>query len=354
MLLVEDLEVRAGNFLLRVEKLSLRRGEVCAILGPSGSGKSTLLETVAGLRKPLKGSLKLGGRDLTHLPPERRAVALVYQDHLLFPHLTVFENLAFGLRKKVKDEAALRAEVLKAARELGISHLLEAKPDLLSGGERQRVALGRALLAKPSLLLLDEPTAALDPPTRSKVRTFVLETLKRRKVGALWVTHDADEALSVGQKVLFLHRGRVLQVGTPREVLELPAHPAVALFLKGNLLRGRVKRMRGNLAEVEVEGRTLLAGRYRTPPAPGQKVWLYFRPERVKFVKGPNLLKVRAVGTYREGYSEVVLLRLGKRELRAVLPQDLPKKPPAEVEVSIDPEEVLVAPLLADGEDFVP
>ena len=238
MIRLEGVTVAAGEFTLRDVSLEVPAGGYALLIGPTGSGKTTLLETVAGYLPPSAGKVWLHDEEVTALPPERRGVGFVYQDHLLFPHLSVAENIGYGLGPQASGH---RPRVIELAEALGIAALLERRVERLSGGERQRVALARALAPRPSVLLLDEPFAALDPSTRGSLRRTLLELQKRERVTILQVSHDFDEALRLGDLVAVLADGRVLQQGTPEEVFRRPNSAFVAQFTgAGNVLAGDV------------------------------------------------------------------------------------------------------------------
>ncbi len=256
MIRLEGITVTAGNFTLRDVSLEVPAGGYALLIGPTGSGKTTLLETVAGYLPPSKGKVWLHNEEVTALPPERRRVGFVYQDHLLFPHLSVAANIGYGLdRSRVEGHGSRVAEL---AETLGIAQLLDRRVERLSGGERQRVALARALAPRPSVLLLDEPFAALDPSTRASLRRSLLELQRRERVTVLQVSHDFDEALRLGDLVAVLAEGEVLQQGTPEEVFRRPNSAFVAQFTgAGNVLAGEVSQT----GATENDGRFM--GRFR-------------------------------------------------------------------------------------------
>ena len=257
MIRLEGIMVTAGDFTLRDVSLEVPAGGYALLIGPTGSGKTTLLETVAGYLPPSQGKVWLHHEEVTALPPERRGVGFVYQDHLLFPHLSVAENIGYGLDHQ---PSAIGHRVAELAEALGITQLLERRVERLSGGERQRVALARALAPRPSVLLLDEPFAALDPSTRASLRRTLLELQKRERVTILQVSHDFDEALRLGDLVAVLADGKVLQQGTPEEVFRRPNSAFVAQFTgAGNVLAGEVTQT----GTTENDGRFM--GRFRAP-----------------------------------------------------------------------------------------
>ena len=212
--------------------LSITEGELLVILGPSGCGKTTLMRMIAGLERPSAGDVAIGGKAVTDLPPRARSIAMVFQSYALYPHMTVFNNIAFPLRAKggmSKEE--LRSKVEWAASILGIQRLLDRKPRQLSGGERQRVALSRALAKEPKLLLLDEPLSNLDAKLRASARDELQRFQRNLGITTIFVTHDQVEALGMGDRIVVMSNGKVMQVGTPRAVYHESATTFVATFL---------------------------------------------------------------------------------------------------------------------------
>jgi ABC-type Fe3+/spermidine/putrescine transport system ATPase subunit len=210
-----------------VDGVDLRAGGITVIVGPSGSGKSTLLNIVAGLLAPDAGTVRFGGDDVTGVAPEERGVGYVFQSYALFPHMTVAENVAFGLIRSSMNKEARVAEMLRAFR---IEPLAQRKPHELSGGERQRVALARALARDPRVLLLDEPLAALDAQLRETLRYELARVFREQKRTVLYVTHDRAEAMAIADRIVVLRVGRVEQSGTPADIYRKPANRFVAAF----------------------------------------------------------------------------------------------------------------------------
>ncbi len=211
--------------------LSLADGEMLVIVGASGCGKSTLLRIVAGLEQPTKGRVLLDGRDITDLDPSARDAAMVFQNYALYPHMSVFDNMAYGLRIRGLSRADIRRRVDEAAALLGLDALLARKPRQLSGGQRQRVAMGRAIVREPKLFLFDEPLSNLDAKLRVQMRAEIRRLQRRLKVTSLYVTHDQTEAMTLGDRLLVLHQGRPAQFASPMEVFERPADTYVAGFI---------------------------------------------------------------------------------------------------------------------------
>ncbi|WP_297474662.1 tungstate ABC transporter ATP-binding protein WtpC [Thermococcus sp.] len=255
MLRVEDISKDWREFHLRDVTFDVNRGEHFIILGPSGAGKTVLLEIIAGIIEPDSGRVYLNGSDVTDLPPEKRGLAYVPQNYALFPNMSVYDNIAFGLKVRKVPKGEIERKVRKVSEVLGIEHLLHRKPRTLSGGEQQRVALARALVVEPPLILLDEPFANLDVQTRSKL----LAEMKRwrRELGftALHVTHSFEEAVSLGDRVGVMLGGRLVQVGPVREVFSRPANEEVARFLGfENIIEGTAvrRKLRANGLEIEL------------------------------------------------------------------------------------------------------
>ncbi|MBD3271172.1 MAG: ATP-binding cassette domain-containing protein [Elusimicrobia bacterium] len=222
----------------------------CVFLGPSGSGKSTLLNIVAGLEKPTGGRVFLKDRDITDHPPHKRDVAMVFQNYALYPHLNVYENLAFGLRARKTDPTDITHKVREASRILNISDKLDRYPRQLSGGERQRVATGRAIVRDPNLFLFDEPLSNLDARLRLELRREFLMLHKRLKKTSLYVTHDQTEALSLGDVIVVLNQGRIQQISSPRELYDQPRNLFVAGFVGSppmNILEMNIRNEQGRL-----------------------------------------------------------------------------------------------------------
>jgi len=239
-------EVPRARFDVRAE-LRIPAGRTVALLGPNGAGKSTVVRALAGLEPRSRGRVTLDGRTLDgdgrRLPPEQRAVGVVFQDLLLFPHLSALENAAFPLRARGVPRREARARSARLLERLGVSHRAGAKPAELSGGEAQRVALARALVHEPSLLLLDEPLSALDVRSRGEIRTLLRELLAGFPGVRLLVTHDPVEAMTLADELVLMEEGRVTQVGTPQEIRDAPRTPYAAELVGVNLFAGRLLRL---------------------------------------------------------------------------------------------------------------
>jgi len=220
MIEIKGLLVELSGFTLSINKLNIHEREYLVILGPSGVGKTILLLALAGIVKPVKGSIRINGADVTRYPPEKRGVALVPQNYALFPHMSVYDNIAYGLRVRRVPEQEIKERVNEVAKRLGIIHLLHRKPVTLSGGEQQRVALARALVVEPELLLLDEPLSALDPGLRASAIKLLRRLHSELGFTAIHVTHNLAEALSLATRIAYMEKGRLVGVYEPRRFLK--------------------------------------------------------------------------------------------------------------------------------------
>ena len=237
---------------LREVELEIRPGEFFSLLGPSGSGKTTTLRIIAGLEIATEGTVLLDGRDATLLPPGDRDVAMVFQSYALYPHMSVFDNIAFPLKMLRTPAAAIATAVRDAAARVRIDHLLDRRPGQLSGGQQQRCALARAIVRKPALFLLDEPLSNLDAKLRVETRVELKRLQRSLNVTAVYVTHDQEEAMSLSDRMAIFMDGRIVQIGTPEEVFSKPATVEVAAFLGNppmNVLPARVSGGRAILGE---------------------------------------------------------------------------------------------------------
>ena len=247
-------------------------GEFLSLLGPSGCGKSTVLRMVAGLVEPDVGTIVLGGQDITRVPVHRRNLGLVFQSYALFPHMTVFENVSFGLRRRKVPAAELRARVERALELVRLGPLGARHPRELSGGQQQRVALARALVTEPSVLLLDEPLSNLDALLRDEMRVELKRLQERLGATMIFVTHDQAEALTLSDRVVVMDHGRVEQIGRPDEVYRRPATGFVARFLgRANFLAGVVARRESDGVVITLDGGRAVTVA-RTDASAGQRV----------------------------------------------------------------------------------
>jgi spermidine/putrescine transport system ATP-binding protein len=275
------------NGVVAVDRVSLQiyQGEFFSLLGPSGCGKTTTLRMIAGFEHPSAGEVLIEGRRMGHTPPFRRNVNTVFQNYALFPHMTVFDNVAFGLRMKriPRDEIARR--VREALHLVRLSGMEERYPRQLSGGQQQRVALARALVNRPRVLLLDEPLGALDLKLRKEMQLELKHLQMTVGITFIYVTHDQEEALTMSDRIAVMNAGRVLQVGTPMEIYERPASRFVADFIgESNFLRGTVQAASSAAATVVIADRFPVEVPADRQLTVGQQVTVAVRPEKVRLV----------------------------------------------------------------------
>ena len=281
MLRLEDICVRLGEFRLREISLHVVPGTYLALLGPTGTGKTVLLETIAGVHHPDSGHIYIRTQEVTRLAPEKRHLGIVYQDYALFPHLTVFENIAFGLRLKGISRLKIHQAVAEMAAFLEIEPLLKRRPNRLSGGERQRAALARALVMEPLVLLLDEPLSALDMATRSRLQRELKRIHTELGVTIIHITHDVNEAFFLADRLAVMKDGRILQEGPPEEVCRRPRNQSVAELMGiENMLAATVENSRLVTAMGAIHLPQLAAGLSDLPPRvcltlPGSSVELF-------------------------------------------------------------------------------
>jgi sn-glycerol 3-phosphate transport system ATP-binding protein len=245
-----------GNKVIHGVNAEIDEGEFIVIVGPSGCGKSTLLRMVAGLEEISGGEISIAGRVVNRLEPAERNIAMVFQNYALYPHMSVFDNMAYGLKIAKVPKPEIETRVAKAAKILELGHLLERKPRELSGGQRQRVAMGRAIVRQPAVYLFDEPLSNLDAKLRAQTRLEIKKLHTELGVTSLFVTHDQVEAMTLGQRLIVMNAGRMEQIGTPEEVYHRPATTFVAGFIGSppmNLLEGQAEGSRFTLGAVTID-----------------------------------------------------------------------------------------------------
>lgn len=272
-----------GNYqALKATDLTIKYGEFITLLGPSGCGKTTLLRLISGFEKPDTGKIFVNGRDVTDLPPEKRQMNMVFQSYALFPHMTVFENVAFGLRCKKVPSKEIEQRVMEALKMVKLDQLAWRKPHQLSGGQQQRVAVARAVVNEPIVLLLDEPLSALDYNLRKNMQIELKQLQRRLGITFIFVTHDQEEALSMSDRVAVMDEGYIEQLGTPRDVYEEPNSLYVAEFIgETNIFESEVLALEDNKLIVEIEGKKFKLINKKGFKK-GDKVYVIVRPEDVK------------------------------------------------------------------------
>jgi multiple sugar transport system ATP-binding protein len=297
-----------GSVAVESLDLQIADGEFLVLVGPSGSGKTTVLRLAAGLERPTSGDVLIGGEIVNDVPPTDRNIAMVFQSYALYPHMTVYENMAFGLKLHKVGKREIASRVQATAKMLGLDDLLKRKPSQLSGGQRQRVAMGRAIVREPDAFFMDEPLSNLDAKLRVEMRAYLATLHHRLRTTTLYVTHDQTEAMTMGQRVAVMRDGRLQQVDEPQVLYERPANLFVAGFIGSpamNLLRTQLVSQGGELA-VELGGKTLrlprdvVARRPRLGEYAGQELVVGVRPEDIEdaaFVPAANgsTLEVRVL-----------------------------------------------------------
>jgi multiple sugar transport system ATP-binding protein len=274
-----------GQVAVADANFSVGDGELLVLVGPSGCGKSTLLRMIAGLESISSGELRIGGRVVNDMPPRDRDIAMVFQSYALYPHMSVAENLAFGLKLRGHDKATIAKRVNEAAQTLGLTEMLDKLPKAMSGGQRQRVALGRALVREPAVFLLDEPLSNLDAKLRHSVRTEIAQLHRKLGTTMIYVTHDQVEAMTLGQRIVVLKDGVIQQIDTPMALYDRPANLFVAGFLGSpamNVLRGTLQRVDGGVVVQEGTLRAPLGAATIDPSWIGRTLAVGVRPEHLQ------------------------------------------------------------------------
>lgn len=265
--------------------LTISRGQFFTLLGPSGCGKTTVLRMIAGFTQPDQGKILFDEKEVNHIPPWKRDVGMVFQNYALWPHMTVFENVAFGLRERNLPKSVVREKAHRVLELVNLSGLDKRRPSELSGGQQQRVALARTLVVEPKLLLLDEPLSNLDAKLRIQMRYELVRIQKELGITTLYVTHDQEEALILSTQIAVMTKGRIAQVGTPKEIYETPESREVADFVgTSNFFSGQVSSITGEKIQIKTEEEFLfeVERQKEVPFQTGSKVLLNLRPESIE------------------------------------------------------------------------
>ena len=346
-----DIQITYGKFTAVQDfSLSIDKGSFVTLLGPSGCGKTTILRSLAGLVDVTRGQISIGGRRVDDVPIYRRNIGLVFQNYALFPHKTVFDNVAFGLKYRNVPKVEIAGKVARALEMVRLPGTEKKLPSQLSGGQQQRIALARAILFGPEVLLMDEPLSALDANMREDMRVEIKKIQKETGITAIFVTHDQEEALSMSDRIVVMNAGRMEQVGTPQQVYDAPATRFVADFLgKANMLDGTVTGCTGGRAVVALAAGARVTVATPRPLAEAAAVTLVVRPQKLTLA-GPeaaNRLEGRVVSTSYLGSNAVYEVDLGGALVRAniALTGD-PLREGAAVALDLDPEAVV----LLDGD----
>jgi multiple sugar transport system ATP-binding protein len=335
-----------ANEVLHGVDLDVADQEFVVLVGPSGCGKSTLLRMIAGLEDITDGEIMIGDRVVNQVDPKDRDVAMVFQDYALYPHLTVFQNIAFSLQYRGVARSEIARRVAEAAAILDIEPLLQRKPRQLSGGQRQRVAMGRAIVREPKVFLFDEPLSNLDAKLRVQMRTEIKKLRDRVRTTAIYVTHDQVEAMTLADRIVLMNNGRVEQIGSPEDVYDAPATLFVAGFVGAsamNLVPGRIERSGGACAALLNDGaRVSLPQRFFGYA--GKQVIVGLRPEHLQpaATGAAGALEGSALVVEPLGSDTLVVFNAGGCELQARLPPRLVRHPGDPVRVTIVPDAVHV------------
>jgi spermidine/putrescine transport system ATP-binding protein len=327
MVEVRDVTKRFGDFVaLDHVNLEIAEGEFMTFLGPSGCGKTTCLRLISGFEQPTTGQVLIAGRDVSNDPPYKRNVNQVFQSYALFPHLTVRENIAFGLRMKKLPAEAIREKTEWAVAMTSLQGMEDRKPAQLSGGQRQRVALARAIVCEPQVLLLDEPLSALDAKLRTQMRVELKNLQKRLGITFIFVTHDQEEALSMSDRIAVMNKGKVEQIGTAAEIYHNPRTEFVAGFIgETNIVEAEVLERKDGLLFCRLEGGLGLWIRDGAGAAAGSKMLVSVRPEKIRMhrerpAQGENVFSSRVSSeVFKGAVDDMTIVTDGGLELRALL-----------------------------------
>ena len=312
-----------GAPILKDFNISVEKGELLSLLGPSGCGKTTTLRTIAGFIMAERGSVIINSKDYTKIPPNKRNVGLVFQNYALFPHLSVFNNVAYGLRRRKVEKATIHRMVTDVLKLVSLENLEERLPSQLSGGQKQRVALARSIVIKPDLLLLDEPLSNLDAKLRVEMRAELSRLQRQLGITMIYVTHDQIEALSLSSRIIVMDEGEIEQVGTPEEIYEKPATPFVARFMGfDNKLSGTIISIQDDNVLVNIQGYEINIYTEKAGGlTKGQQIELFFRHDDAVLVneKQENVLPVKVNYSNFQGNSIQYSVNCGESELNVVM-----------------------------------
>ncbi len=307
------------NVVLKEFNQTFEDGEFITLLGPSGCGKTTMLRMIAGFEKPTSGEILIGDKvvssDKTFLPPEKRNIGMVFQSYAVWPHMTVYENVAYPLKIKKLPKAEIRNEVNRVLEIVHLSQYAERIPSQLSGGQQQRVALARALVARPQLLLLDEPLSNLDAKLRESMRFEIKEIQSKLGITVVYVTHDQTEAMAMSDRIILINRGEVQQIGSPEDIYNHPANQFVADFL------GKVDFLKADIRD----GRLYIRGTDQSIPYSGDKsgaVEIAVRPERITLSTEGGDLSGVLESQYYLGDIDDCRVRVGNKSIRVIAPPE--------------------------------
>lgn len=298
--------------------LDFSKGELTTLLGPSGCGKTTTLRMLAGFEYPTSGKIIIDGKDMTNIPPNKRNIGMIFQNYALFPHLTVFENVAYGLRIQKMSNRVVESKVNDVLALLKIEELRDRKPDQISGGQQQRIAIARSIVIEPSILLFDEPLSNLDAKLREYMRMELRQIQQRLDITSIYVTHDQEEAMAISDKVVIMNKGKIQQQGSPIDIYTKPKNRFVADFIgKTNFIEGMVKEINDNLVVINIEGYSLTTDNNDDNLQKGDTVECVIRPEFLTITPNGDLEGTVTRSTFLGQYIEYEV-KIGKQTVTLI------------------------------------
>lgn len=298
--------------------LAIQRGEFVTLLGPSGCGKTTTLRLIAGFEIPTKGKIFLDGADITHQPPNKRDMALVFQSYALFPHMSVFDNIAYGLKVRHLSRSSIKENVTQVLKLVGLEGLDDRRPNQLSGGQQQRVALARCLVMEPSVLLFDEPLSNLDAKLRVQMRSEIHSLQRRLNVTSVYVTHDQIEAMALSDRIVVMNAGQIEQIGTPEDIYRRPSSRFVADFIgRANFLPTRVETVHNGKTAVPILGQTVNLS-LDVAPTTGANMTVVLRPEGMNLREDDSLKQAHVLQTMYLGSEVEYIVEVDNQQLVVV------------------------------------
>lgn len=337
-----------GNPILKNFNLSVEKGELVSLLGPSGCGKTTTLRTIAGFIMAGKGKIVIGGKDYSNIPPNKRNIGLVFQNYALFPHLSVYENVAYGLKRRKVDKGLIPDKIKDVLDMVSLTGYENRLPSQLSGGQRQRVALARSIVIEPDLLLLDEPLSNLDAKLREEMRAELSRLQHQLGITMIYVTHDQIEALSLSSRIVVMNEGNIEQMGTPEDIYERPETSFVAGFIGfDNHLRGKLVSRTKEKVVIDVNGSLLESSRISKKLefiSTGDSVDIYFRPEDTKLLdkEESNSIEADIDYTNYQGNTTQYSLFIGGNTVRAIAPGKPVPSDAKNIYITIAPGKLIV------------